>query len=72
MDTIQKNFYEESCYDLVDNVIEGFNGTIFAYGQTGTGKTWTMEGPSGQPGLTSRAVRALYAGLRDTQGLLGR
>jgi len=24
-------------------VISGFNGTIFAYGQTGGGKTWTME-----------------------------
>jgi len=28
----------------VDSVLEGFNGTIFAYGQTGTGKTFTMEG----------------------------
>ena len=26
-------------------VMEGFNGTIFAYGQTGCGKTWTMMGP---------------------------
>jgi kinesin family member 3A len=25
-------------------VLEGYNGTIFAYGQTGTGKTFTMEG----------------------------
>ena len=24
-------------------VLSGFNGTIFAYGQTGGGKTWTME-----------------------------
>ena len=29
---------------IVDNVLEGYNGTIFAYGQTGTGKTFTMEG----------------------------
>jgi hypothetical protein len=36
--TIQKNFYEESCFGLVENVLEGFNGTIFAYGQTGCGK----------------------------------
>lgn len=35
--TVQKNFYEESCSALVDNVLEGFNGTIFAYGQTGCG-----------------------------------
>lgn len=31
--TQQKNFYEESCYDLVEGVMEGYNGTIFAYGQ---------------------------------------
>ena len=28
----------------MDSVLEGYNGTIFAYGQTGTGKTYTMEG----------------------------
>jgi len=54
---------------LVHAVLEGTNATIFAYGQTGTGKTWTMEGPSEQPGLTSRAVRALYAGLKGTQAV---
>lgn len=31
--TQQKAFYEESCYDLVEGVMEGYNGTIFAYGQ---------------------------------------
>ena len=39
----QKGFYEESCYPLVENVMEGYNGTIFAYGQTGCGKTFTMQ-----------------------------
>lgn len=29
---------------IVNEVLEGFNCTIFAYGQTGTGKTYTMEG----------------------------
>eukprot|EP00929_Paragymnodinium_shiwhaense_P026928 TRINITY_DN15916_c0_g1_i1.p1 TRINITY_DN15916_c0_g1~~TRINITY_DN15916_c0_g1_i1.p1 ORF type:complete len:936 (-),score=226.83 TRINITY_DN15916_c0_g1_i1:274-3081(-) len=29
---------------LVDKVVEGFHATVFAYGQTGTGKTYTMEG----------------------------
>ncbi len=36
--------YEETFRSLVDSVLNGFNGTIFAYGQTGTGKTFTMEG----------------------------
>ena len=40
----QKTVYEQTARSLVDSVLEGFNGTIFAYGQTGTGKTFTMEG----------------------------
>ena len=41
----EKNKYlTEKFRSLVDNVLNGFNGTIFAYGQTGTGKTFTMEG----------------------------
>jgi kinesin family member 3B len=40
----QIDLYEEMFRPLVDFVLEGFNGTIFAYGQTGTGKTFTMEG----------------------------
>lgn len=27
-------------------VLEGFNGTVFAYGQTSSGKTYTMQGPN--------------------------
>ena len=40
----QLDLYEETFRSLVESVLEGFNGTIFAYGQTGTGKTFTMEG----------------------------
>ncbi|KAE8574208.1 hypothetical protein XENTR_v10003328 [Xenopus tropicalis] len=40
----QVELYDETFRPLVDSVLLGFNGTIFAYGQTGTGKTYTMEG----------------------------
>ncbi|KAF7232661.1 hypothetical protein EG68_08401 [Paragonimus skrjabini miyazakii] len=40
----QRDLYEETFKDLVNSVLEGFNGTIFAYGQTGTGKTFTIQG----------------------------
>jgi kinesin family protein 3/17 len=33
----QRTFYDESCSPLVESVLEGFNGTVFAYGQTGCG-----------------------------------
>nr|CAD7424516.1 unnamed protein product [Timema monikensis] len=45
----QEDLYEESIRPLVSSVLDGFNGTIFAYGQTGTGKTYTMEGPKNDP-----------------------
>ena len=36
--------YDETAFPLVESVLEGYNGTIFAYGQTGCGKTHTMMG----------------------------
>ncbi|CAG9463621.1 unnamed protein product [Pedinophyceae sp. YPF-701] len=40
----QLDIYNEVARPLVNSVLDGYNGTIFAYGQTGTGKTHTMEG----------------------------
>lgn len=40
----QKDLYEQAVIPIVNEVLDGFNCTIFAYGQTGTGKTYTMEG----------------------------
>lgn len=42
----QKDLYDQAVVPIVNEVLEGFNCTIFAYGQTGTGKTYTMEGDS--------------------------
>ena len=43
----QRRVYEEAALPIVDGVLRGYNGTVLAYGQTGTGKTYTMSGPSG-------------------------
>ena len=40
----QDKIFNETAFPIVQNVMEGYNGTIFAYGQTGTGKTFTMAG----------------------------
>jgi kinesin family protein 3/17 len=40
----QDTVYETTAKPAVTSVLEGYNATIFAYGQTGTGKTYTMEG----------------------------
>ncbi|KAJ0393587.1 hypothetical protein P43SY_001146 [Pythium insidiosum] len=49
--TTQRQFYDESGYPLVESIFEGYNGTIFAYGQTGCGKTHTMQGKDNPPEL---------------------
>lgn len=41
---------------LLEEVLAGYNCTVFAYGQTGTGKTFTMEGVSNDPTLHWQSV----------------
>ena len=40
----QPFIFKHVALPIIESVLEGYNGTIFAYGQTGTGKTHTMEG----------------------------
>ncbi|KAJ6864802.1 kinesin-like protein KIN-5C [Populus alba x Populus x berolinensis] len=68
----QRDLYEQAVVPIVHEVLEGFNCTIFAYGQTGTGKTYTMEGeckrsksgPNGElppeAGVIPRAVKQIF------------
>ncbi|GKV08217.1 hypothetical protein SLEP1_g19882 [Rubroshorea leprosula] len=64
----QKHLYDIAVSPIVNEVLEGYNCTIFAYGQTGTGKTYTMEGgarkkngefPS-DAGVIPRAVKEIF------------
>ncbi|CAG9314004.1 unnamed protein product [Blepharisma stoltei] len=47
----QQQIYDETAFPLVESVLKGYNGTIFAYGQTGCGKTFTMVGVPGNEQL---------------------
>jgi len=38
----QERVFKQAALPIIESVLEGYNGTIFAYGQTGTGKTHTM------------------------------
>ena len=44
---------------MLDEVLAGYNCTVFAYGQTGTGKTFTMEGVSNDPSLHWQSVSCI-------------
>ncbi|CAF2903971.1 unnamed protein product [Rotaria sp. Silwood2] len=44
VDSVTENIYADSVFPLVESVLEGYNATVFAYGQTGCGKSYTMQG----------------------------
>ncbi|CAJ2628859.1 unnamed protein product [Trifolium pratense] len=52
--------YEARTKDIVAAAVRGFNGTVFAYGQTNSGKTHTMRGSKDEPGVIPRAVHDLF------------
>ena len=45
---------------VVSAVLDGFHGSCFAYGATGSGKTFTMTGDASQPGVMPRAISELF------------
>ena len=56
----QEDVYQITTSHLVKQVINGFNATVFAYGATGTGKTYTMVGENDKWGLMIRAISDLF------------
>ncbi|CAH8255684.1 unnamed protein product [Arabidopsis lyrata] len=51
---------------VIKSVIDGYNACIFAYGQTGTGKTYTMEGLPNSPGIVPRAIKGLFKQVEES------
>lgn len=58
--------YQELAKPIVDKVIDGFNGTVFAYGQTASGKTYTMMGNSDISGLATLAVEDIFKTIAES------
>lgn len=56
-----KEIYEKSVkHNIVVHVSNGYSGTVFAYGQTSSGKTFTMLGNEKNPGVTDMALNDLF------------
>jgi len=62
--TSQEDVFKD-CESLMTSVLDGFNVCIFAYGQSGTGKTFTMEGNDELPGLVPRAMSRIFEDVAD-------
>ncbi|XP_038884549.1 kinesin-like protein KIN-7N [Benincasa hispida] len=58
--------YELVVRDIIHAAVEGFNGTAFAYGQTSSGKTFTMNGSESDDGVIHRAVKDVFEKIHTT------
>lgn len=67
-ESTQEQIFNETALPILTGVMEGYNGTIFAYGQTGTGKTFTMEGGNtpDMAGIVPRTIDWIFSYIKKT------
>ncbi|XP_064141238.1 kinesin-like protein KIF21A [Loxodonta africana] len=71
IDSQQEQIYFQCIEKLIEGCFEGYNATVFAYGQTGAGKTYTMGTGfdvniiEEEQGIISRAVKHLFKGIEE-------
>ncbi|KAJ3105460.1 Kinesin-like protein kif19 [Phlyctochytrium planicorne] len=56
----QIEVFENTTMGLIPGVLKGYNATVFAYGATGAGKTYTMLGTETSPGIMSNTLSHLF------------
>merc|ERR1719506_735453 len=64
----QSEVYEVAANDLVDGVLDGYDGALLCYGQTGGGKTYTLEGSLDEgpcAGILPRAANHIFEAARQ-------
>ena len=63
----QQQVYERTTKFLIDGILDGYNATVFAYGATGAGKTYTMLGSDTEPGIMVLTLRDMFAQVRRAE-----
>ncbi|XP_060884595.1 kinesin-like protein KIF19 [Labrus mixtus] len=62
----QDEVYRATTKELIEGLISGYNATVFAYGPTGCGKTYTMLGTDKEPGIYVRTLNDLFRAIEET------
>jgi kinesin family protein 5 len=74
MNSRQKDIFDFSIKPTVDDILNGYNGTVFAYGQTGAGKSYTMMGSDMDDdegkGVTPRIVEQIFESILASPGTI--
>ena len=63
LESMQENVYKTAVMPIINSVLEGFNGSIMAYGQTSSGKTHTMLGPSIDDDVNKGIIPRMVGGI---------
>ena len=63
----QVQIYQNTTKFLIEGVLHGFNATVFAYGATGAGKTYTMVGTENNPGNMFLAFQDLFLKMKESE-----
>lgn len=62
--------YNRACSHIVQSFLnDGYNGTVFAYGMTGSGKTFSMRGDESDPGFVKLAIDDIFQKISDDNRL---
>lgn len=64
-DTNQVEVFNKTTKFLCDGVLNGYNATVFAYGATGAGKTYTMLGTEENPGNMFHTLKELFNKMKE-------
>jgi len=68
MNVDTQEVYEKTCSHLIHSVVKGYNACVFAYGTTGSGKTYTMTGNTETPGIMYLILEDMFNTImKDTQ-----
>ncbi|KAK6479709.1 kinesin-like protein KIF19 [Huso huso] len=62
----QEDVYRATTKGLIEGLISGYNATVFAYGPTGCGKTYTMLGTDREPGIYVQTLNDLFKAIEET------
>lgn len=55
-DSTNEHIYTSNVHNIVQQTLKGYHGSVFTYGQTSSGKTYTMNGTLKQPGIIPQAI----------------
>ncbi|KAL2622600.1 hypothetical protein R1flu_002805 [Riccia fluitans] len=64
-ETKNADIYRGLTKEVIMSTLSGFNGTVFAYGQTSSGKTYTMKGTAEDPGIIRLSVHDVFNKIQE-------